>query len=87
MIKTGTKIRQNNPIDDKNGVQVVGGSNPLTPTIQDRHKVAGYVKYPAGELAMFGNKSSHNELAFLFAIQSSLGLSDTVMAQELGVSV
>jgi hypothetical protein len=33
MIKTGTKIRQNTPLNNRNGGQVAGGSDSFTPTI------------------------------------------------------
>jgi site-specific recombinase XerD len=72
---------------------VVDGSNPSTPTIQNRHKTTDYVKPPTNELStfgntwqQFGNKFSSDELALLLSLQSSLDLSDTVMAQELGIS-
>jgi hypothetical protein len=54
--------------------------------MQNRHKTTGYVKSPTNELSTFGNKSSHDELALLLSIQSSLVLSDIIMAQEMGIS-
>jgi len=76
---------------------VVGGSNPLTPTIQISHETNSYVKPPDNALSnfgnslatiwqQFGNNPCTNQLAVITALQSALALPDSAMAVKLGIS-
>jgi len=90
----GTKSPKNRPLNHLNGVQVVGGSNPLAPTkyLASKTSPRGTPVPPVSRLGTtFVDTLCNDEPAselfhHLALIQRHQGISDRTLAQTLGIS-